>query len=55
VTLKEGGGRTRMTVHVELPAAFATAEMPAGFLDHVEAGWRDTVDRLAAELAGAPA
>jgi hypothetical protein len=25
--------------------------MPAGFLGHVEAGWRDTVDRLAAASA----
>jgi uncharacterized protein YndB with AHSA1/START domain len=55
VTLKEDGGRTRMTVHVELPAAFATAEMPVGFLGHVEAGWRDTIERLVADLAGLPA
>ena len=55
VTLKETGGRTRMTVHVELPAAFANTEMPPGFLEHVETGWRDTVDRLVAELAGLPA
>ena len=55
VTLKESGGRTKMTVHVELPAAFATAQMPAGFLDHVETGWRDTVDRLVADVAGLPA
>jgi uncharacterized protein YndB with AHSA1/START domain len=55
VTLKEDRGRTRMTVHVELPAAFLTAEQPAGFLSLVEAGWRDTVDRLVADLAGLPA
>jgi uncharacterized protein YndB with AHSA1/START domain len=55
VTLKERGGRTKLTVHVELPAAFATTQMPAGFLEHVEAGWRATVDRLAADVAGLPA
>ena len=51
VTLKESGGRTRMTVHVELPAAFVGADNPPGFLDHVEAGMRDTVGRLVAALA----
>jgi uncharacterized protein YndB with AHSA1/START domain len=55
ITLKETGGRTRMTVHVALPETFVNAEMPRGFLDHVEAGFRDTVDRLVAELAGLPA
>lgn len=55
VTLKESDGRTTMTVHVELPAAFVAQDMPPGFLDHIETGWRDTVDRLVAELAGAPA
>jgi uncharacterized protein YndB with AHSA1/START domain len=51
VTLKESGGRTRMTVHVELPAAFVEGDNPPGFLDHVEAGMRDTIDRLVADVA----
>jgi len=38
---------THLTVHVELPAAFANADLPAGWLDHVEPGMRETVDRLA--------
>ena len=33
--------------HVELSAAFVGADMPEGFLGHVQAGWRDIVDRLA--------
>jgi uncharacterized protein YndB with AHSA1/START domain len=55
VTLKESGGRTRMTVQVELPATFVGGDNPPGFLDRVEAGMRDTVDRLAAGLARQPA
>jgi len=55
IVLKESSGRTKMTVHVELPAAFVTADMPAGFLGHVETGWRDTIGRMVAELAGLPA
>jgi hypothetical protein len=51
VTLKESGGRTRMTVHVQLPAAFVGADNPPGFLDHVEMGMRDTVGRLVADVA----
>ena len=51
VTLAQGDGGTALTVHVELPAAFVAADMPAGFLGHVQAGWRDTVDRLATALA----
>jgi hypothetical protein len=39
-----------MTVHVELPAAFAGSEMPEGWFGHIESGLRDTVDRLAAQL-----
>ena len=55
VTMDEADGRTELTLHVELPAAFANADMPAGFLGHVQAGWRDTVDRLALRAAaGSP-
>jgi uncharacterized protein YndB with AHSA1/START domain len=55
VTLKERDGHTRMTVHVELPEAFVEGENPPGFLDHVEAGMRDTVGRLVSALAHQPA
>jgi uncharacterized protein YndB with AHSA1/START domain len=55
ITLKESAGRTRMTVHVELPAAFVNSRMPAGWLAYVEPGMRDTVDRLVSSLAGLPA
>ena len=42
-----------MTLQVELPAAFASGDMPEGFFGHIQAGWRDTVDGLAAELMAA--
>jgi len=53
VDLRDVGGRTRMTVHVELPAPFVTSAQALGWLVHVEAGMRDTVDRLAARLGTA--
>jgi uncharacterized protein YndB with AHSA1/START domain len=46
VILARSGRKTEMTVHVELPAAFAGKEMPEGWFGHIEAGMRDTVDRL---------
>jgi uncharacterized protein YndB with AHSA1/START domain len=55
VTLAQSSGGTALTVHVELPAAFENADMPAGFLGHIQAGWRDTVDRLVAEIGAATA
>ena len=53
VTLAQSNGGTALTVHLELPAAFENADMPAGFRDHVRIGWRDTVDRLADMLEAA--
>jgi uncharacterized protein YndB with AHSA1/START domain len=50
VTLAHSGRQTEMTVHVELPAAFAGSAMPEGWFGHIESGLRDTVDRLAAQL-----
>jgi hypothetical protein len=54
VTLARVRGRTEMTVHVELPATFSADGMPDGWFGHIRTGWRDTVERLAAELAAAP-
>jgi uncharacterized protein YndB with AHSA1/START domain len=53
VTFSHSGGRTEMTVHVELPPSFARDRMAEGWFDHVRSGWRDTVDRLAGALASA--
>ncbi|HEY1366625.1 MAG TPA: SRPBCC domain-containing protein [Gaiellaceae bacterium] len=55
VTLTRGDGRTEMFVHVELPESFRPDGMPEGWFDHVQIGWRDTVDRLAAQLTAARA
>jgi hypothetical protein len=40
-----------MTVHVELPATLSDAEVHGWLSLRIQNGWRDTVDRLAAELA----
>jgi uncharacterized protein YndB with AHSA1/START domain len=53
VTLDWSGGRTEMTVHVELPAGFSDEGMPEGWFGHIRTGWRDTVDRLADVVAAA--
>jgi uncharacterized protein YndB with AHSA1/START domain len=50
VILGRAGGRTELTVHVELPAAFAAGDMPEGWFGHIQSGWSDTVDRLAAKV-----
>jgi len=52
VILSRAGAGTEMTVHVELPAAFV-AVTPAAWLEHIEIGMRDTVDRLVNDLAAA--
>jgi uncharacterized protein YndB with AHSA1/START domain len=52
VTLSQEGGRTEMTVHVELPASLPDDGVPEWW-SMVRGGWRDTVDRLAAALASA--
>jgi uncharacterized protein YndB with AHSA1/START domain len=53
VTLAQDGGRTEMTVHVELPGTFSADDMPEVWFGDIRTGWRDTVERLAAELAAA--
>jgi len=40
-----------MTVTVEIPATMSEEGMPEGWFGHMQHGWRDTVDRLAASLA----
>jgi uncharacterized protein YndB with AHSA1/START domain len=50
VVLSRAGDGTEMTVHVALPEAFVAATPPA-WLEHIETGMRDTVDRLVAALA----
>jgi uncharacterized protein YndB with AHSA1/START domain len=51
VALSESGGRTQMTLCVELPAGLSSEEVQEWFSLGVRDGWRDTVDRLAAALA----
>jgi uncharacterized protein YndB with AHSA1/START domain len=55
VALSEAGGRTQMTLCVELPASLSPDQVQEWFSLGIRDGWRDTVDRLAAEFAGAPA
>jgi uncharacterized protein YndB with AHSA1/START domain len=50
MTLSMVDGYTEMTLHVELPASFAES-VPTEWFDHIEIGWRDTVDRLTAAVA----
>ena len=54
VTFSQVGGCTEMTVHVELPASLPEAQVQQWWSMGVRDGWRDTVDRLAAELARTP-
>jgi uncharacterized protein YndB with AHSA1/START domain len=53
VTFHGSNGRTELTVHVELPANLPADGVP-GWWSYAVHGWRDTVDRLAGELAPAP-
>jgi uncharacterized protein YndB with AHSA1/START domain len=53
VTFEESNGRTELTVHVELPASLPADGVP-GWWSYAAHGWRDTLDRLASELASAP-
>jgi uncharacterized protein YndB with AHSA1/START domain len=55
VTFSQAGGRTEMTVHVELPASLSEAQVQEWWSRGFRDGWRDTVDRLAANLARTPA
>ena len=54
VALSEVGGRTQMTLCMELPASLSPEQVQEWFEMGVRDGWRDTVDRLASALA-APA
>jgi uncharacterized protein YndB with AHSA1/START domain len=51
VLLSGDRGRTEMILHVELPAGLSEAEVEDWLSLGITNGWRDTVDRLAAELA----
>jgi uncharacterized protein YndB with AHSA1/START domain len=51
VLLSRLGARTQLTLHVELPTSFSGEGMLEGWFGHIQSGWRDTVDRLAAGLA----
>ena len=53
VTFEGIDDRTALTVHVEVPASLPDDGVP-GWWSMARDGWRDTVDRLAAELAPAP-
>jgi uncharacterized protein YndB with AHSA1/START domain len=55
VTLDQSDGRTEMTLHVERPAGLSVEEAQELFAMGGCEGWRDTVDRLAAELSRASA
>lgn len=53
VALSEVGGRTQMTLCVELPAGLSPEQVQEWFSAGIRDGWRDTVDRLAAGVAPA--
>jgi uncharacterized protein YndB with AHSA1/START domain len=55
VTMDRSEGGTELTVNVVIPPAVSAESMPEGWFGHIRNGWQDTVDRLAASLAGAPA
>jgi uncharacterized protein YndB with AHSA1/START domain len=55
VALSEVGGRTQMTLCVELPAGLSPEQVQEWFAAGIHDGWRDTVDRLAARLIRASA
>jgi len=54
VLLSQEGGRTAMTLRVELPASLSEAEAQEWFALGIRDGWRDTVDRLAARMTHSP-
>ena len=54
VTLRAVEEGTRLTLHVQVPASLPADGVP-GWWSMARAGWHDTVDRLAAQLAPAPA
>jgi uncharacterized protein YndB with AHSA1/START domain len=50
VTLTEVGGRTEITVRVDLPAGLSEDRVREWLAIGIQDGWRQTVDRLAAAL-----
>jgi uncharacterized protein YndB with AHSA1/START domain len=50
VTFEQSGGRTELAVHVELPDNLEDDGLPQWW-SMIRDGWRDTVERLAAQLA----
>lgn len=50
VSFEQVADRTELAVHVDLPARLPDDGVP-GWWSMVPGGWRDTVDRLVAELA----
>ena len=50
MTLSRDRDRTEMVVHVEVPTNLADDGLP-GWWAYARDGWRDTIERLAAELA----
>lgn len=55
VSMKEVAGRTEMSVRVQLPEGISEAQAQEWLSRGIREGWRVTVDRLATELAPAPA
>jgi len=55
VTMDRSEGGTELTVNVVIPPTVSAESMPEGWFGHIRNGWQDTVERLAASLAGAPA
>ncbi len=55
VTLSRVGGRTEMTVHVELPATLSEDGIQEWWSMGIRNGWSDTIDRLVAAHARMPA
>jgi uncharacterized protein YndB with AHSA1/START domain len=54
VTFNHVHGSTQMNLHVELPASLSEDRVQEWWSIGIRDGWRDTVDRLAAELARTP-
>ena len=50
VKLKQVDGRTKLTVHVELPAELSDGQVDEWLSLGIRDGWRDTVDRLGGQL-----
>jgi uncharacterized protein YndB with AHSA1/START domain len=55
VTLAEAGGKTAMSLRVDLPESLAPEQVQEWWSFGIREGWRETVDRLAKGLARTPA